>query len=529
MKINTQSPQKVLLAILIFIFHFSCSKDSDLLKEFVLADAHEIGNGRNVVDDTFIVSLNGSGSIVLDVLKNDHYIKKDGVKIKKTTSANYGEVIINSDNTITYAPNTAEVVSTPQEETPQLAQEESTAIMEEETTPDLNEETPQVVQEETIQENQENTPPVTQEETPQLIQEETPPQSNQEEIISEDQEEISPVVQEETPEVIQEEETIQEVEEEAVDTFTYTTEVINEDQTVTTEEGTVTVIITPDGNSSSSCVTKGGRAGDTGLKTWCWEGITLPEYSGSKGVSFSNGDLVIDSECYERQITKDGNRLKFSVNPTAPEVGSWCSRNYNMRAEIRTAPWDIRHPKGTEEWFGWSYTFGNDYIIDQNNQWLFWQVHHGVVGDSPHTELMVIKDGQFGGHSAGEIYVVNNAASGSAVYNPTGIIPTAGEKLDIVVHAIWNTGSSGLLQIWINGQSVYDKQQVATIYSSSPWGGNAKWGIYKWPWADQSGVQASQQQGITHLETYMGALRIITRTPSDSDYGKDSYAEVVPN
>ncbi|MGB5436867.1 MAG: heparin lyase I family protein [Maribacter sp.] len=328
---------------------------------------------------------------------------------------------------------------------------------------------------------------------------------------------------------------------ETIDTFTYTTEIVTEDQSITTEEGTVTVVITseenstppeenstpPEENNNSNCVTNGGLAGDTGLKTWCWENVTIPQYSGSKGVSFSNGELVIDSECYEQQITKAGNQLKFRVNPTTPEVGSWCSRDYNMRAEIRTAPWDIRHPKGTEEWFGWSYTFGSDYVVDQNNQWLFWQVHHGVVGDSPQTELMIIKDGQFNGHNAGELYVVNNVTSGEK-YNPTGITPTAGQKLDIVVHVVWDDASNGLLQVWINGQSVYD-QQVATVYSSSPWGGNAKWGIYKWPWASSSGVQQSQQQGITHLETFMGNLRIITRQPGNSDYLNDSFSLVAPN
>ena len=301
--------------------------------------------------------------------------------------------------------------------------------------------------------------------------------------------------------------------------------------TVTDDAGlqdtaTLTITVTQESVGQIPCNVGGGKADDTGEKVWCWSDISLPNYSGSKGVSFSNGELVIDSECYEKQVTKSGNQLKFRVNPTNPNVGSWCSRDFNMRAEIRTAPWNVKNPTGTEEWYGWSYTFGNDYEIDSNNQWLFWQVHHGVVGESPQTELMVIKDGQFNGHSAGEIYVVNNTTS--TTYNPTGITPRAGQKLDIVVHVVWGNGSSGLLQVWINGQSVYDKQ-VATIYSSSPWGGNAKWGIYKWPWAEQSGVQASQQQGITHLETFMGNLRIITRRPGDADYLKDSYSTVAPN
>ena len=274
------------------------------------------------------------------------------------------------------------------------------------------------------------------------------------------------------------------------------------------------------------CVTNGGLAGDTGLKSWCWEDITLPEYLGSKGVAFSNGALNIDSECYEKQVSKAGAQLKFRVNPTSPAVESWCGRAYNMRAEIRTTPWNIRHAKGTEEWFGWSYTFGTDYVIDKNSQWLFFQVHPGITGVSPHTELMIIKDGQFNGHDAGELYIVN--AGDAQKYHPTGITPTAGEKLKIVVHAIWGDASNGLLQVWINGQKLYDKQ-VATVYDAYPWGGNAKWGIYKWPWANESSVQKSLEQGVTHLETYMGSLRMITRRIGDDDYGKNSYSLVVPD
>ena len=278
-------------------------------------------------------------------------------------------------------------------------------------------------------------------------------------------------------------------------------------------------------NTIETCDTQGGMSDETGLKIWCWGDIDIPQYFDETGIDFSGGELTIDSECYEQQVTKIGNVLKFRVDPTHPEVESWCTRDYNIRAEIRTNPWEIRHDLGTEEWFGWSYIFSSDYVIDKNNQWLFFQVHHGIEGESPHTEILVIKDGQFSGHSAGEIYVSNGADSPHFI--PTGITPGAGERLDLVVHAVYDTGSNGLLQVWINGQNVYD-EQVATVYSSSPWGGNAKWGIYKWPWAEAAGVQKSLQQGITHLETYMGPLRMITRRPGDPNYLENSYSEVEP-
>ncbi|WP_289038245.1 heparin lyase I family protein [uncultured Zobellia sp.] len=278
--------------------------------------------------------------------------------------------------------------------------------------------------------------------------------------------------------------------------------------------------------SKYSCSTSGGFANVTGLKYWCWEDAVIPDYTGKKGVAFSDGYLHVDSECYEKQVVIENDKIKFNINPGYPLPDSWCSRDYNMRAEIRTSPWDVRHELGTEEWFGWTYTFGENYIIDRSNQWLFFQVHPGVTGMSPHTELLIIKDDQVNGHNAGEIFVINSPNEDD--YQPTGITPRAGETLSIVIHAIWGDENNGLLQVWINGQNIYDKQ-VPTVYKDYPWGGNAKWGIYKWPWAESEGVELSKNQGISNLETFMGPLRMITRKPEDSDYGSNSYALVSPD
>ncbi|SDD92668.1 PKD domain-containing protein [Pricia antarctica] len=263
---------------------------------------------------------------------------------------------------------------------------------------------------------------------------------------------------------------------------------------------------------NTPCNTDGGRAGETGLKLWCVDGMENP-LSGS----FANGDLKVDKDGSNSTIPKENGRIKFNVTPDG---------SGNKRAEIRTAPWNVKHTLGTEEWFGWSYTFGNDYVIDQNSQWKFFQVHNGVVGESPQIGLEIINKNQFGGHGAGEIYVTNSTTSQN--YNATGITPRAGQTLDIVVHAIWHNAANGLLQVWINGTKVYDKQ-VSTVFASHPWAGNAKWGIYKWPWSSQSNVQKSVNQGIRGLTTYMGNLKIITKRPGDPDYGSNSYSRVVPD
>ena len=108
MKFKKQSPLHVVLLCLILIFQFSCSKDSDLLTDYVLADSLDSKVIANlVVDDTYQVSL--SGSMVLDVLANDTFENEAEVVISETSTPTNGTVEINTDETLTYTPS-AEII-----------------------------------------------------------------------------------------------------------------------------------------------------------------------------------------------------------------------------------------------------------------------------------------------------------------------------------------------------------------------------------------------------------------------------------
>ena len=307
--------------------------------------------------------------------------------------------------------------------------------------------------------------------------------------------------------------------------YTVILTVTDDEELTSADRLTISVIEEERGNID--CSTGGGLAGDTGEKIWCWRNITIPEYSQRKGIEFSNGQLKTDSDCYERQVTREGDRLKFSVNPTSPPAESWCDKDYNIRAEITTFPFAIQHPAGTEEWLGWTYEFGSNYQIDEANPFIMFQFHNGIVGTKPLLSLWVTsEEGQF---NAGEISLVNSAdTSLSNQYYPTGIYPRAGQKLKMVTHVVWGDDNTGRLRIWINDVKVHDTQR-RTIQREAPYGGNAKWGIYKWKWEDQEGVQASQEQGISSIETYLGTLRIVTRRPGDAGYGTDAYSLVEPD
>ncbi len=289
----------------------------------------------------------------------------------------------------------------------------------------------------------------------------------------------------------------------------------------------VGITITVEEEIDYSCNTNGGFAGDSGLKTWCWGDIDVPSGSSSGRDSFSQGQLALSVECSANQVVKEGNRLKFVVNPTSPAAASWCNNNYNLRSEIRTMPWNIDLPSGTEEWIGFSYGFGDSYVADPVNNWVFYQAHEGSEGKNPLISLQV-NSRATNNHKTGEIVVVNAAHEGTYnIYHGTNVIPKAGETVDIVLHIIWADDNTGLLEVWINGNKLVD-EQTRTVYRSSRVGGNSKFGIYKASWRSASGIQNSANHGVRNLETFMGPLRIITRKSNDSNYRKYSYNDVVP-
>ena len=109
MNLNSLPPLKMLLLCFVVIFQFSCSKDSDLLTDYVISDTSvSKGIANLVVDDTYQVSL--SGSIILDVLANDTFENGAEVVILETSTPTNGTVVINNDDeTLTYTP-TPEII-----------------------------------------------------------------------------------------------------------------------------------------------------------------------------------------------------------------------------------------------------------------------------------------------------------------------------------------------------------------------------------------------------------------------------------
>ena len=104
MKIPHLKAVRPALSFLVLSLFFSCSKDTDLLAEYVIADSEELAlRSTLLISDTY--SITNGNPVVLDVLNNDLFNEGDIVKIVETTQPSNGQVAINENNTLTYTPN----------------------------------------------------------------------------------------------------------------------------------------------------------------------------------------------------------------------------------------------------------------------------------------------------------------------------------------------------------------------------------------------------------------------------------------
>ena len=93
-----------LIVLFFVISFFSCSKDSDLLTDYVAQESLEAKLVSNIfLDDNYII--NGNEVIVLDVLSNDIISNPEMVEIIETSQPKNGSVFINENRSLSYVPN----------------------------------------------------------------------------------------------------------------------------------------------------------------------------------------------------------------------------------------------------------------------------------------------------------------------------------------------------------------------------------------------------------------------------------------
>ncbi len=225
-----------MILVIVLISLFSCSKDTDLLADYVVSDLQEarfIGN--LAISDNFVVT--PQKSIVLDVLANDTFINPEKVKIVETSQPTNGTVVINEDKTLTYYPDSSDApdTNTGNETEDSQAEPENNPAQEDTSTPAQTDTKEGTSEEETTVETPKEKQTPQKEDTGQQEQTQQPPQQKQPE--------PKPKEKEKEEQYPQEEESSQkeEQDETVTEDFTYTAETTDEEGNKKTQDATVTV------------------------------------------------------------------------------------------------------------------------------------------------------------------------------------------------------------------------------------------------------------------------------------------------
>ena len=103
MKFSLFTLLRLVFVVCAYFLFVSCSKDADLLSDYVVTDTDDISQTYALlVNDTYFSDMNTS--VVLDVLSNDNLTNLENVTIVETSTPTFGSVVINEDNTLTYTP-----------------------------------------------------------------------------------------------------------------------------------------------------------------------------------------------------------------------------------------------------------------------------------------------------------------------------------------------------------------------------------------------------------------------------------------
>ncbi len=80
---------KMALVVYVGLTLLSCSKDADLLSDYVISNDSDLESIALLVDDRFFITP-GQNSILMDVLNNDNFNTDSQVTIVSTSTPNNG-------------------------------------------------------------------------------------------------------------------------------------------------------------------------------------------------------------------------------------------------------------------------------------------------------------------------------------------------------------------------------------------------------------------------------------------------------
>ncbi|MGX6751881.1 heparin lyase I family protein [Streptomyces xantholiticus] len=211
---------------------------------------------------------------------------------------------------------------------------------------------------------------------------------------------------------------------------------------------------------------------------------------------------------------RDGSHAaRFELRKSDPVVSS------SKRAEISQRD---EQPADAERWYGFSInlatTWAHDTSAEIVSQWH--QCDVGCPGGSPPLALLT-DEGRWKIDFRGQFIDLGPYTTGAWV--------------DWVFHVTWRTDSTGLLQVWKNGERVVHR--TGATHDGGPRSPYFKFGIYKWDW--NTGAPSSTTQRVMYYDALrlgderavhrdVAPQRTCTRAPSVASASATTYEPANP-
>ena len=181
----------------------------------------------------------------------------------------------------------------------------------------------------------------------------------------------------------------------------------------------------------------------------------------------------------EKSIKREGTTAgRFEINKSDPKI--WGGHRTEMSQAQNTAR--------AEGWYGFSQYFPASYTSGSTGevigQW------HDQADDGEHVDrspsnTLLTSDGRIKWMARWDAdKIMDSGYSDGLEYIDLGAIPK-NEWIDWVVHIKYSHTNTGILEVWMNGEKVIDRQNMPNSYNDDAYP-YFKFGIYKWNWGSDS-------------------------------------------
>jgi hypothetical protein len=194
------------------------------------------------------------------------------------------------------------------------------------------------------------------------------------------------------------------------------------------------------------------------------------------GLSDFYAEFAVDhSFSLDENIKREGIAAgRFQINNDDPKIWS-ATRSELSQAQSTTRP---------EGWYGFSFYFPDTYVSDSSGEVITQWHDQSDVGEavdrSPTNAIITADDRMKWMVRWDADAIMDSGTSDGLIYIDLGKIPK-NKWIDWVVHIKYSHTNSGILEVWMDGEKVINRQNMPSSYNDVAYP-YLKFGLYKWNW-----------------------------------------------